>query len=167
LDSIPSAEIDPSSGEQLSQFLPIFIYSVKAQFSFQQCCNFVALDVTFGKASYIQTLLLAVTIDANSHSVPLAWTLVEGGNSDSWTWLRYHLRNAIPQIINATIMSDYNKGLINHEAISGEGIVQAHCYFHISQNFKSKFWIQLMQNFWGIANAQSEAVFTTQILPLE
>jgi len=168
LDSIPTAEIDPSSGEQLSQFRRAFICPAKAQLSFQQCRNFVALDGTFCKAHYIQTLLLAVTIDANGHIVLLAWGVVEGENSDSWTWFLNHLKHAIPQIMNATIMSDRDKGLINGEAILGEGIVQAHCCFHLSQNFKSKFGTRLTeQHFWGIANARSEAVFTTRLLALE
>jgi len=85
LDSIPIAEITPSSGEQHFQSHCVFICPAEAQLSFQQCDNFVALDDTFCKVGYIQTLLLAITIDANSHIVLLAWAVVEGENSDSWT----------------------------------------------------------------------------------
>ena len=168
LDTIPTAEIDASSGQQLLQFRRIFICPAEAQLSFQQCRPFVALDGTFCKARYIQTLLLAVTIDANGHIVLLAWAIVEGENSDSWTWFLYHLKHAIPQIMTATIMSDRDKGLINGEAILGERIVRAHCCFHICQNFKAKFGTRLTeQHFWGIANARSEAVYTTRLLCLE
>ena len=132
LDTIPTAEINPLSGEQLSQFHRIFICPAEAQLFFQQCRNFIALDGTFCKAHYIQTLLLAVSIDANGHIVLLAWAVVEGENSDSWTWFLYHLKHAILQIMSATIMSDCDKGLIKGEAILGEGIVCAHCCFHIS-----------------------------------
>ena len=168
LDTIPTAEVDPLSGEELSQFRRIFISPAEAQLSFQQCRNFVALDGTFCKARYIQTLLLAVTIDANGHIVLLAWAVVEGENSDSWTWFLCHLKHAIPQIMRATIMSDRDKGLINGEAILGEGITRAHCCFHLSQNFKTKFGTRLTeQHFWGIANARTETVYTARILALE
>lgn len=65
-------------------------------------------------------------------------------------------------------MSDRDKGLINSEAILGGGIVRAHCCFHLQQNFKSKFGTRLTeQHFWRIANAWSEAVYTTRLLALE
>jgi len=168
LDMIPTGEIDPSSQQQLLQFRRVFICPAEAQLSFQQCRQFVAVDGTFCKARYIQTLLLAVSIDANGHIVLLAWAIVEGENSDSWTWFLNHLKHAIPQIMTATIMSDRDKGLINGKAILGEGIVQAHCCFHICQNFKAKFGTRLTeQHFWGIANARSEAVYTTRLLDLD
>lgn len=65
-------------------------------------------------------------------------------------------------------MSDGDEGLINGEAVLGEGIAQAHCCFHLCQNFKSKFGTRLTeQHFWGIANARSETVYTAKLLALE
>ena len=147
LDSLPTSEIDPLTGEQLAQFCRVFVCPAEAQLSFQQCRKFVALDGTFCKARYIQTLLLAVTINANSHIVLLAWAIVEGENTESWTWFLYHLKHAILQIMDATIMSDRDKGLINGEAILGEGIARAHCCFHLCQNFKSKFGTRLTEQY--------------------
>jgi len=70
--------------------------------------------------------------------------------------------------MNATVMSDRDKGLINGETILGDSIVRAHCCFHLSQNFKSKFGTRLMeQHLWGIANARSEALYTARLLALE
>ena len=61
-------------------------------------------------------------------------------------------------------MSDRDKGLINGEAVLGEGIARAHCCFHLCQNFKSKFQTCLTeQHFWGIANARFETVYTASV----
>ena len=45
---------------------------------------------TFLKApfNFVQTLLLAVGIDANGKNLLLAWAVVESENKESWIWLR-------------------------------------------------------------------------------
>jgi len=70
--------------------------------------------------------------------------------------------------MSAMIINNHDPGLINRKAILGEGIVQADCNFHICQNFNAKFGTPLMeQHFWGIANTQSEVVYTTRLLDLD
>jgi transposase-like protein len=39
--------------------------------------RFIAVDGTFLKARFIQTLLLAIGIDADGHNTILAWAVVE------------------------------------------------------------------------------------------
>lgn len=67
------------SGTSISRFQRIFVCPAEAQLSFQQCRRFVAVDGTFCKARYVQTLSIAVTIDANGHVILLAWAIVESG----------------------------------------------------------------------------------------
>lgn len=44
--------------------------------------KFMAVDGTFLKAQFVQTLLLAIDIDANQKSLILAWTVVESENKE-------------------------------------------------------------------------------------
>jgi len=48
------------------------------------------------KTQFIQTLLLAVGIDAENHVVLLAWGLVESETEDSWRFFLTNLRSAMP-----------------------------------------------------------------------
>jgi len=45
--------------------------------------KFMALDRTFLKARFVETLLLAVGIDAKGKSLILAWAVVESENTVS------------------------------------------------------------------------------------
>lgn len=103
LETVPSTN---SAGKSISRFHQIFISPAEAQLSFQQCRRFVAVDGTFCKTRFVQTLLIAVSIDANSHIVLLAWAVVDSENKDAWEYFMFHLKRAIPQIIEATIISD-------------------------------------------------------------
>lgn len=79
--------------------------------------KFIAVDGTFLKARFVQTLLFAVGIDANGKNLLLAWAIVESENTDSWTWFLVNLKAAIPEVIGSTIISDRDKGLLAAEQI--------------------------------------------------
>lgn len=68
-----------------------------------------------------------------------------------------HLKAAIPEITQkCTIISDFEKGLLVATDILGPNITQAHCTFHLHENFK-KFGKGIKnQFFWKITNAKTE-----------
>ena len=51
------------------------------------------IDDTFLYGKYIGKILIATSIDANSHIFPLAFAIVEDKSSDSWSWFLYTLRS--------------------------------------------------------------------------
>lgn len=59
-------------------FQRVFICPVQSRSSFFQMWRFMAVDGTFLKSRFIQTLLLAVGIDVNGHNLLLAWAIVVG-----------------------------------------------------------------------------------------
>lgn len=52
-----------------NSFQRVFICSIQSQLSFIQMQKFLAVDGTFLKSPFVQTLLLAVGIDANAHNL--------------------------------------------------------------------------------------------------
>jgi len=96
----------------------------------------MAVDGTFLKARFIQTLLFAVGIDENGKNLPFAWANVESENTESWTWfLVTHPKSAIPHSVGMTLISDQDKGLLAAEqAVYGDPIYKQICCFHLKGN---------------------------------
>jgi len=121
---------------EAQHFQCIFICPAESQLLFIQMRPFVALDGTFLKARFVQTLLLPVGIDGNGQNLILAWGLVDSENTDSWTWFLERLKRVIPQVLEATFISDRDKGLMAADHVLGNGINLLICCFHLHQNFK-------------------------------
>lgn len=96
-------------------FQRIFICPNQSRQSFIHMRKFLAVNGTFLKSRFIQTLLFAVGIDGNGKNLPLAWAIVESENKDSWTWFFQHLKAAIPEVIGMTLISDRDNGLLSAE----------------------------------------------------
>ena len=117
-----------------NRFHRLFICPTVSRTSFTFCRKFVAIDGTFLKGRFIQTLLLATTIDANHNILLLAWAIVESENIESWSYFLRHLMLVIPEILTqdppTTLMTDRDKGLSIALATYGLQILPAHCCFH-------------------------------------
>lgn len=150
---------------EAQHFQRVFICPAESQLSFIQMRPFVALDGTFLKARFVQTLLLAVGIDGNGQNLILAWGVVESENTDSWTWFLERLKRAIPQVLEATFISDRDKGLMAADHVLGKGINRLICCFHLHQNFKRFRNVEHL--FWPIAKAKSEEDFYTRMHQLQ
>ena len=138
------------------RFKRIFICPSPSRQSFQFCREIVALDGTFIKSCFIQTLLLAVSIDANNEIVLLAWAVVESENDSSWTYFLHHLKAAIPTIdtVNCTIISDRDKGLSTATDRMIPNAHKAHCCKHLADNVQTAFGMAAKKIFWEIARAK-------------
>ena len=117
---ISTVEYDIETGgeEEASvyRFSRVFVFPRKCiDNSFHNSRNFVALDGTFLKTRWAMVLLLAVGIDGDGKTMPLAWAVVESESTDTWTWFLENLQQCLPQIRTATIISDRDKGLIAAE----------------------------------------------------
>lgn len=66
--------------------------------------------------------------------------------------------------MEATIISDQDKGLQSAENILGPGIFCAHCCFHLCENFNAQFGTHLMETYFSkIANAKTAEQYETDI----
>lgn len=147
-------------------FQRVFICPIESQLSYIQMRPFIAVDGTFLKARFIQTLLLAVGIDGNGQILLLAWAVVESENTESWTWFLTCLRNAIPQILSTTLISDRDKGLLAAEKILGVHVTRAICCFHLKENFVKRYTRALEHLFWSLANSKTHDEYASRMSKL-
>jgi len=167
--SNPATYIRLSSHHNTDSFQRLFICPAESQESFRHCLHFIAVDGMFLKTLFIQTLLLAVTIDSNGHTLLLAWAVVESENASSWEYFLLNLQLAIPEIITeaTTLMSDRDKGLIAASYVLAPTVICAFCCQHLKDNFITRYRRGLASNFWAIAQAYSIAKYESTMLALQ
>jgi hypothetical protein len=121
-------------------FRRVFICPDVSRRSYTNCRPFFAVDGSFLKGFFQQTLLLAVSVDANNQYILLAWAIVESENAESWRYFFRHLTTAIPEIVDApaTVMSDRQKGLLTAEEVLGPNAIRLVCVEHLRKNFIKK-----------------------------
>lgn len=128
--------------------------------------KFMAVDGTFLKAQFIQTLLIAVDIDANEHNLLLTWAIVESENTESWLWFLSQLKTAIPDLQNMTLISDRDKGLFTADIVLGLNVNCLICCFHLKNNFVRRYR-GVEQLFWPITNAKTLGEYITHMNKLQ
>lgn len=148
-------------------FRRVFICPAESQLWFIQHRKFLAVDRTFLKANFQQTLLLAVTVDANGHYLLLAWAIVESENAEAWEYFFSHLKRAIPQVLDASIISNREKGLHSGMNTLGNGITRLHCLEQLRQNFIQRNTQKNEGLFWKIANSSTEKALNSAINNLQ
>ncbi|XP_021719879.1 uncharacterized protein LOC110687528 [Chenopodium quinoa] len=64
---------------------------------FKHCMSVICIDGTHLYRKYKETLLVATSVDANFQVFPLAFALVEGENTSSWSWFLGNIRVHVTQ----------------------------------------------------------------------
>lgn len=157
----PTAHIHLSIDPETRRFQRVFICPSESRESFRFCRHFIAVDGTFLKSRFRQTLLLAVTIDANGNNLLLAWAIVEAENESSWEYFYLNLQHSIPELTieQTTLISDRDKGLINADRVLPPTVIRAFCCYHLKENFTTKFGRALEGLFWKVARARRVELF--------
>jgi len=75
-----------------------------------------------------------------------------------------HLLAALPILSERpiTFMSDRDEGLMDGEALLPLCICRVYCYFHLQENFTTKFSRTLANIFWQIARSPTAHIFSLQ-----
>ena len=97
----------------------------------------------------------------------LAWAVVESENTESRRWFLDHLKNTIPQILDARIISDRDKGLLATEDTLDTYIVTLFCLELLCQNFIKTYSREYEGLFWLIANSTTVDEYQTAITRLQ
>lgn len=168
-DVNPNVNIHLSIHPETRKFQRVFICPGESRDSFRHCRHFIAVDGTFLKSKFRQTLLLAVTINANGHNLLLAWAIVEGESESAWEYFHLQLQHSIPEITTeqTTLISNRDKGLINADRVLPPTVIRAFCCQHLKENLTIKFGRALEGRFWKIARARRVEEFEIAITELQ
>ena len=79
---------------------------------FHHCRPLITIDDTQMYGKYKQVMLIATVIDANNQLFPLAFSIVEGENNDSWRWFLLCLRRFVTDRDGICVISDRADGIM-------------------------------------------------------
>ncbi|XP_015961778.1 uncharacterized protein LOC107485758 [Arachis duranensis] len=79
--------------------------------AFRHCKPLVSIDGTHLYGKYGGTLLLAIAQDGNSNILPIAFALVKGENTESWSFFLSNLRAHVTPQEGILVISDRHNGI--------------------------------------------------------
>ncbi|XP_027082558.1 uncharacterized protein [Coffea arabica] len=96
-------------------------------------------------------MLIAVSADANNQLFPLAFSIVEGENNDSWGWFMACIREFVTQRRGLCVISDRHPGIITIVNQVGSEWIEPFadhrfCIRHLASNFNTKFHDKILKN---------------------
>ncbi|VFQ75370.1 unnamed protein product [Cuscuta campestris] len=111
---------------------------------FKFCFPVVSVDGTHLYGKYKGVLLLAVLMTANHEIFPLAYSLVDKEDGDSWSWFMMHLmRHVVPVNMSVCIISDRHGGIDvafnTIPQLKEQCVTRRYCLRHLRSNFQKKF----------------------------
>uniref|UniRef100_K3YED6 SWIM-type domain-containing protein n=1 Tax=Setaria italica TaxID=4555 RepID=K3YED6_SETIT len=110
--------------------------------AFQHCRPVILVDDTFLTSKYKSTLMMAVGVDLEQQLVPLAFSLAESENNESWSWFMKLVRRHVlgPSRI-VCMISDRYHGLLNCAKDHMDGfppLVHRWCTRHFAANMSHR-----------------------------
>ncbi|XP_050207761.1 uncharacterized protein LOC126657160 [Mercurialis annua] len=103
------------------------------------CIPVFAVDGTFLTSAYGGSLLKACAQDGNSKIFPLAFSIVDCENDESWEWFMKRIRDAFGVRSDMCMISDRHKSIKNAANSSFPELAHALCTFHLFNNIKKNF----------------------------
>jgi zinc finger SWIM domain-containing protein 3 len=144
------------------RFQRVFICPVTSHIALRYIRGLVAVDGTFLKGSFTQTLLLAVAMDAENQILVLGWALAEAETESCCRWFLRQLKEAMPDFDDdeTTLISDRDKGLMSADT-ELEYAKRAYCTQHIAANVQAKFGSEVRRLFVAVTYTRTEAKFNS------
>ncbi|XP_074266746.1 uncharacterized protein LOC141590028 [Silene latifolia] len=149
--------------ERTLQFKSVFIsFDAQIKGLMAGCRSLIGVDGTHLKGNHGGVLLSAIALDGNNEIFPVAVSVVQSENKDSWANFFWHLKQVISSCERSdwTIIYDRQKGVEPALEIVWPEAYRRFCARHLCKNFKSEYpEIMMHQLFWRVVNATSEFSF--------
>ncbi|KAL4572798.1 hypothetical protein LXL04_019583 [Taraxacum kok-saghyz] len=131
------------------------------------CRPYVSLDACHLKGKFNGVLAAATGVDANNSIFPIAYSVLESENTQSWTWFLESLKKSIGTPSGLVISSDMQKGLEVAIMHVYPNVEHRECIRHLFSNFKKQFRGEFFsKKLWDAANTYlpaSHAILLNEI----
>lgn len=180
-------ETDPQG-----RFSRVFICPPATDDMFQCLLPWIAIDATWLKLAYKQTLQMAVGRDGNNRTKLLCWQISEGETKPSWHGFFHHMGIAIPSVNQVAfryaafegrfgplgapkgwplekekprtaIINDRNVNLLTGIALYLFNVNGYYCCWHLAKNIVDEFGKKAQEFFWTLVYCTSREIFRTTL----
>jgi hypothetical protein len=112
------------------------------------CMPVLSCDACHLKSAYNGLIASVSAMDAERHIIPLCFAICLREDHDNWCWVFQQLKTALGEYMTTnmnqmTIISDRDKGLDTALTQVFDSIIVKKCVFHIQQNIKMMFGVNL------------------------
>ncbi|XP_050226196.2 PKS-NRPS hybrid synthetase cheA-like [Mercurialis annua] len=145
-----------------NSFLYVFMALNASIKGWEFCIPVIAVDGTFLTSAYGGMLLTACAQDGNGKIFPLAFSVVDSENDDSWEWFMRRIRDAFKMRSDMCIVSDRHESIKNAAIAVFSEASHVLCTFHLFNNVKRNFKKSskpLREAFYGAAKAYTTEAF--------
>ena len=105
--------------------------------------SLVGINGTYTSLKFRMTLLIAICIDANNETLPMAWALVPIESKVWWTWFLKHFQKAFAANVASNVfISNREKGLPTTLEKTMPNVTQAYCCQYIVDNVQHRFGLK-------------------------
>ncbi|XP_019184374.1 PREDICTED: uncharacterized protein LOC109179324 [Ipomoea nil] len=163
----------PDTNSPFGHFLYAFWAFKPAIDDLQFCLPVITVDDTHLYGKYKGHLLLAMGRNANREIYPLAYSIVDSENGDSWTWflnlLATHVLSTIPSVC---IISDKHPGIDvafnNVSQLRSSRVKHRFCLRHIRSNVMTRFKNSRLKDLvWEAGTAVSKRRFRSSMQSIQ
>ena len=159
-------------------FRRIYIGPHTANQQYAHSLPFVALDGTYLRNCFKQTLLLAVGRNGNNEGYIIAWAIVESENENSWDWFLKLLLKTVPLLAEdyplghiPCVISDRNAGLLKAIRTHLPNATDVYCCWHLLRNIlnltKHVNKNEIRKAWWAFPYAKNEADWNRAIQQIQ
>ena len=118
---------------------------------FEHCHPVMSIDGIHLYGKYKGTLLIAMGCDGNNQLFPLAFSIIEDENTDSWGWFLACIRNKVTQWTRICVISYRHLGIMAemtnpHLGWTAPSAYHRICMRHLASNFMTRFKDKLLKN---------------------
>ena len=111
----------------------------------------MSIDGTHLYGKYKGKLLISMRCDGNNQLFPLAFSITEGENIDSWGWFLACIRNRVTQRTRIYVISYRHLGIMAamtdpHLGWAAPSAYHRICIRHLASNFMTRFKDKLLKN---------------------
>ena len=95
--------------------------------------------------------MISIGCDGNNQLFPLAFSITEGENIDSWGWFLACIKNKVSQQTGICVISNKHPGIMAimsdpHLGWDAPSAYHKICMFHLASNFMTRFKDKLLKN---------------------
>ncbi|XP_060211979.1 uncharacterized protein LOC132639558 [Lycium barbarum] len=144
-----------------------FAYGASIE-GWKHCRTVMMVDATFLKSQYRGVLMIAVAKDGNNIIFPLAFSIADSENNESYRWFFRHVKKVFGTRKDLSILSDRHPSIATSIKELYPDMQHGICIYHMEKNLQKYFPSKaILSLFYNAATTYKQAEFRTYMSKIQ